>query len=92
MPYGAEFHALHEQGVKEAPRVSVAERAAIGVIVGAFVLTAFAMFRIVTAPVPPSPAEVCVAGGGTFTDVGAGLFGPAWECEYPPGVLPVEER
>ena len=32
----------------------------------------------------PSPAERCVADGGTFADLGGGgIFAPSWSCEYP---------
>ena len=34
------------------------------------------------------PALECVSQGGVYTDHGQG-FGPAWSCEYPPGVAPL---
>ena len=34
------------------------------------------------------PALECVSQGGIYTDHGQG-YGPAWSCEYPPGVAPL---
>ena len=34
------------------------------------------------------PALECVSQGGVYTEHGQG-YGPAWSCEYPPGVAPL---
>ena len=60
----------------------------VRVAVALLILGGLITASVMTYEKPPTPAERCVASGGAYVDVGPGLFAPAWECIYPPGVVP----
>ena len=88
MRHGPSPYVLHGQPQKTKPRIRASEIA----VYFAIAVTAFAIFKTATGPERPTPAQACVLYGGTYTELGSGLFGPAWECEHPPGVVPAEDR
>ena len=40
----------------------------------------------------PTPAEVCLTNGGSYTTYGGGAFSLRWSCEYPQGIVPAPNR
>ena len=63
--------------------LSLASAVAIALFVAVFLLMAYKPVTFDPAA-RPTPAERCAAAGGTYTDLGGGLFAPSWSCEYPP--------
>ena len=56
----------------------------IGTFVASMAVFQIFMSALTDTSDAPSPAERCVADGGTFTDIGGGgIFAPSWSCEYP---------